>query len=292
MGILDSTRSLRKPINSRQRRVGSFQLTVGLVLAVGAILCSFPFIWMILSAFKTPGEMDLVPPTLWPRVWTLENLVWVWDSMNFPRLFGNSMVVTITATASALYTSALLGYVLAKFEFTGRNVVFSFIISQMFIPGQLGMIVRWFIFHEANLLDTYLALIIPGLYSVFGIFMMRQYMHTIPNELLDAARIDGASELGIFHRVVLPNVGPALSALGIFTFLGIYDSFTWPLIALNSPKMYTVPVGLAFFQGEYFSNLARAMAGTTVAVIPTLVVFLLFQRRIVEGVTLSGMGGQ
>ncbi len=277
----------------RQRARPDMFRPFALLLLIGGALISFlPFLWMLLSAFKLPGEMDIVPPSFFPRRWVLDNLIWVWVTMNFPRLFANSMLVTVTSTLAGLYTSTLVGYVLAKFNFRGREVIFFLIVSQLFIPGQLGTIVLWFMCKRVGLLDSYAALIIPGLYSVFGIFLMRQYMHVVPNELCDAARIDGCSEIGIFHRVVLPNVGPALSALGIFVFMWNYDSFFWPLIVLNKPEMYTVPLGLAFFQGQFFMNLTRALAGTSVAVVPVLAIFVLFQRRIVEGITLTGLAGR
>lgn len=281
---------ISQPHSKQPLRVGLFRVFSYTLLIIGALISLLPFLWMILAAFKTSSEINQIPPTFWPRQWVIENIVQVWQQLDFLRMFANSIFVAVTTTVFTLYTSALVGYVLAKFKFPGRSLIFFFIVSQMFIPGQLGMIVLWFIFFKVNLLDTYPALIIPSLYSSFGIFMMRQYMHTIPNELLDAARIDGASELGIFHKIVLPNIGAPLSALGIFTFIWNYDSFTWPLIVLNSVEMYTVPLGLALFQGQYFSNLARTMAGTAIAVIPSLIVFVLFQRRIVEGITLTDMG--
>ena len=281
----------------RHRRLRPGQLrkrlsltAIYLILAIGAIVSILPFVWMVLGAFKTFAEISHVPPTFWPQEWVLVNFDWAWNKIRFPRLFANSMAVTLTVTAFTLYSSALVGYVLEKFRFPGRNVIFFVVISQMFIPGQLAMLVRWLMFHEVQLLDTLAALIIPILYSTFGIFLLRQYMHTVPNEMLDAARIDGCSEIGIFHRIVLPNIGPALSALGIFTFLWVYNDFTWPLMALSSVKHYTVPLGLSHYQERYAAHIEYLMAGSALAVIPVVLVFIVFQRRITEGVTLTGMG--
>lgn len=275
----------------RPGRLSVSQVLVILVLVVGALVSVGPFLWMVLSAFKSRREVERFPPTLLPREWTLENLNWAWNTMDFPRLFANSLIVSVSVTLLALYTSALVGYVLEKYDFRGRNLIFVVILSQMFMPWQVGTIVRWFMFDRFGLRNTLAALIIPGLYSVFGIFMMRQHMHTIPNDLLDAARVDGASEIGIFHTIILPNVGPAISALGIFFFMWSYNDFFWPLIILSDPDLYTVPLGLAFYKGEYANDNARGLGGATVAVIPVLVVFLLLQRRIVEGVTMTGIGG-
>jgi len=251
-----------------------------------------PFIWMGFSAFKPNTEVQTFPPTVLPKVWTLENMDWAWNTMRFPRLLANSMFVSITVTVIVLYTSALVGYVFEKFRFPGKNFLFILFISQMFIPSQIGTIIRWFMFDRLGLRNTLLSLIIPGIFSIFGIFLMRQFMHTIPEDLLDAARVDGCSEIGIFHRIVLPNIGPSLASLGIFIFMWTYNDFFWPLIILNNPDTYTVPLGLSFYQGQYYNNNAYAMAGATIAVIPVIVVFMILQRRIIEGMTLSGLAGR
>ncbi len=285
-----TTQSFKNPF-SAVSRAGLVKSLTFLVVGLGAVASSIPFIWMLLSAFKSNAELSTFPPTIFPQQWTLENISWMWNTIGFPRLLLNSLIVSVVVTGIALYTSSLVGYVLAKFHFRGKNLLFLFIISQMFIPWQVGMIVRWFMFDSAGLRNSLFALIIPGIYSVFGIFLMRQYMHTIPNSLMDAARIDGCSEIGIFHRIVLPNLGAPLSALAVFTFMFTYNDFFWPLIALNNPDQYTVPLGLAFSQGQYFNNNAYGMGGAAIAVIPMLLVFIFFQRRITEGITLTGTGG-
>ncbi len=261
------------------------------VLIIGALTSLLPFVFMVLSGFKDSSELQRIPPTLLPEQWTLDNFIWAWDTLRFPRLFANSLIVTSVITLSVIYTSGLLGYVLEKIAFPGRRILFFAIISTMFVPHQIAMVVLWDLFNSLKLLNTHVALVMPFLYSGFGIFLMKQAMHTIPDELLDAARIDGASEIGIYHRIVLPNLWPSLAALAIFTFMFNYDSFFWPLIVLQDYDLYTVPLGLAFFQGQYFNDLGRALAGTTLAVIPTLIVFLILQRRIIHGFTLSGLKG-
>jgi multiple sugar transport system permease protein len=261
------------------------------ILIFGAALAFLPFLYMVLSAFKSPGELDRIPPTFWPQEPTLANFDWVFNTINFLNLFKNSLIMTLSITVLVVYTSALVGFVFEKYRFPGRNLLFFAIIATMFIPNQITRIVIWSAFNRLDLLNTYAGLILPFIYSAFGIFLLRQHMHTIPDDLLDAARIDGASEIGIFHRIVLPNSWAIMSALTIFTFMWSYDEFFWPLIALDDASMYTVPLGLSFFQGQYYNNPALALAGTTVAVIPTLVVFLLFQRHIVDGVTMTGLKG-
>ncbi|MBK8023039.1 MAG: carbohydrate ABC transporter permease [Chloroflexi bacterium] len=277
-------RSERSPIDTGQA------VSYG-VLLIGAMTSLLPFVFMVLSGFKDSSELQRIPPTLLPEQWTLDNFIWAWDTLRFPRLFANSILITTLITLSVIYTSGLLGYVLEKIEFPGRRILFFAIISTMFVPHQIAMVVLWDFFNSLKLLNSHIALILPFLYSGFGIFLMKQAMHTIPGELLDAARIDGASEIGIFHRIVIPNMWPSLAALAIFTFMFNYDSFFWPLIVLQDYDLYTVPLGLAFFQGQYFNDLGRALAGTTLALIPTLLVFLVLQRRIIQGFTLSGMKG-
>lgn len=161
----------------------------------------------------------------------------------------------------------------------------------MFVPNQITRIVLWDAFNKLDLLNTYQALILPFLYSAFGIFLLKQNMYTIPEEIIDAGRIDGASEIGIYHRIVLPNILPTLSALAIFQFMFAYDEFFWPLIALDNVDYYTVPLGLSFFQGQYYNNLGFAFAGTTIAVLPTIIVFIVLQRHIIQGITLTGLKG-
>lgn len=275
---------IRKPIDY-------WQIFSYVVLGVGALVSLLPFVFMVLSGFKDSSELQRIPPTLMPEEWILDNFTWSWNALKFPRLFLNSILVTTAITVSVVYTSSLLGYVLEKVKFFGRNILFFAIISTMFVPHQVAMVVLWDLFNDIGLLNTRIVLVLPFLYSGFGVFLLKQAMHTIPDELLDAARIDGASEIGLFHRIVMPNIGSSLAALGIFAFMFNYDSFFWPLIVMQDFDLYTVPLGLAFFQGQYFNDLGRAMAGTTLAVIPTLVVFLVLQRRIVEGVTLSGLKG-
>jgi len=276
---------------AQKRPVDYGQILSYIVLTLGAITSLLPFVFMVLSGFKDSSELQRIPPTFMPEHWITDNFVWAWDALKFPNLFMNSITATTIITLAVVYTSGLLGYVLDKIAFPGRQIVFFMIISTMFVPQQIAMVVLYDMFNSLKLLNSHVTLVLPFLYSGFGIFLMKQAMHTIPDELLDAARIDGASEIGIFHRIVLPNVGPSLAALAIFTFMFNYDNFFWPLIVMQDYNLYTVPLGLAFFQGQYFNDLGRALAGTTLAVIPTLVVFIVLQRRIVEGVTLSGLKG-
>lgn len=261
------------------------------ILSFGAIIMVFPFVWMTLSAFKQPSEIIAYPPILFPANPSLDLLNRIWTEIDFKRYFANSLLVSVIVTLVQLFTSAFVGYVLAKYRFTGRNVLFFTIIATMMIPWPVLLIPQYLIVLKLGFMNTYWALILPALYSSFGIFLLRQFMHSIPDELIDAARIDGASEPNIFIRIILPMCGPALAALGIFVFMWSWDSFVWPLVVINSESMYTLPLGLATFTNQYWTDYAAVNAGAFISVIPVLIVFLVLQRRFIEGIALTGMKG-
>ena len=260
-----------------------------IILWVGVVVMIFPFVWMVLSAFKQPDEIIAYPPIWIPRDPSLDLLRRIWTEIDFGQYFANSLLQATSVTLIVLLTSAFVGYVLAKFEFWGRNAVFLMVLSTMMIPWPVLLIPQYLIASRLHLINNMWALIIPGFYSSFGIFLMRQFMHSIPDELLDAARIDGASEPGIFVKIVLPLTGPALAALGIFTFMWNWDSFIWPLVVISSQKLYTLPLGLATFTNQYWTDYAAVNAGAFISVIPVLIVFLLLQRYFIQGIALTGM---
>jgi multiple sugar transport system permease protein len=261
------------------------------LLAVGGAVMLFPFLWMVFSAFKPAAELVTYPPMLLPSNPTLATLERVWNAVDFAKYFANSMFATVSITLIELFTSALVGFVFAKYQFFGRNVLFIGILATMMVPWPVLLIPQYVVALSLGMLNTRAVLIVPYLYSSFGVFLMRQFMHSIPDELMDAARIDGASEPLIFARVVLPLTGPALAALGIFTFMGQWDSFVWPLITLSNENLYTLPIGLATFVGPRWSDQAAINAGTFITIIPVVIVFLLLQRRFIEGIALTGLRG-
>ena len=251
----------------------------------------FPFLWMILSSFKPNSEIISIPPTFIPLEPTTGNYVSAWNKFNFALFFRNSLFISIVETGIILYTSALVGYVLSKINFKGREIIFLIILATMMIPWPVTIIplyqeMVWF-----RWIGGYKSLIIPGVFNSFGIFMMRQFMNTIPNELIEASRIDGTTEIGVFHRIILPNVTAALSALGIFIFLWTWDDFLWPFLMLTEKSTYTLPVGLALFSQQYWVEYGGVLAGASIAVIPVLIVYLIFQRRFIEGITMTGIKG-
>jgi len=262
-----------------------------LFLILGAILMIGPLAWMFLTSFKFPAEVIQYPPTWFPKKPTLSNYVEVFSLMKVFRLFLNSSIVAIANTASVLFFSSLAGYTFAIYRSPGRDLIFLAILSSMMIPFQVIMIPLYLIIRSFGWLNTYQALIVPGMMSAFGIFLMRQFVTTIPMELIEAARIDGCPEFGIYWNLILPNLKPALSALGVFTFLWNWDNFLWPVVVTDSWKLFTLPVGLAMFTHQYFTEYNLVMAGSSMAVIPVLVVYFIAQKQIIRGITLTGLKG-
>jgi multiple sugar transport system permease protein len=258
-----------------------------LALAAGGILVAFPFLWMAATALKGPREIFELH--FWPHAPTLDNVRQVLTATQFPRWFFNSFLVAAITTVSAVFFDSLTGYTLAKLRFRGRNAIFIVILSTLMIPTEM-LVIPWYTMSvQLGWLNTYWGIMFPGLISAFGVFLMRQFMAGVPDELLDAGRIDGVSEFGLFARIALPLVRPALAALGIFTFLGNWNAFIWPLIIIQTPVMRTLPVGIALFSGEAGSAWHLIMAASALAVLPVLAVFVVLQRQIIEGVVLTGL---
>lgn len=259
------------------------------LLSFGAVVMLAPFVWMLLASSKTLPEILKVPPTWLPGAFRLDNFRTVLADTDFVRYFLNSVIVAAISIVSVLVTSSMAGYAFAKFEFPGRNVLFALVLATLMIPFQVRVIPLYVLANEMHLLDTYAGLVLPGLVDAFGIFLMRQYMQSIPSDLLDAARVDGASEARIFVKIVLPLAKPALSALAIFTLVASWESFLWPLLVISSPDKYTLPLGLAQFSGRFVTRVELQMAASALTILPLLIVFLVMQRRFIEGMATAGM---
>ncbi|WP_293912988.1 carbohydrate ABC transporter permease [Deinococcus sp.] len=276
---------------ARQR--GSLTVLAYVVLAVGALVTLFPFAWMVLTSLKSFQELFSLG--FWPQEPTIANYSQVLTQTKFLTWFGNSLLVAGVSTLSVLFFDSLVGYTLAKFEFPGKNIIFVLMLSTLMIPTEM-LVIPWFVgVSDLKLLNTtpgaYFSILFPGLMSAFGVFLMRQFFESLPTDLIEAARIDGMSEFGIFWKVALPLVRPALSSLAIFSFLGNWNAFLWPLIVIQKPELRTLPVGTALFNGEAGTQWGLIMAASSLAVIPVLVVFAFFQKQIIEGVVLTGMKG-
>lgn len=259
------------------------------LLIVGGIAMVTPFVWMIATSLKPAKEVFL--GHFFPIAPTFENYNAVLNKVPFARWYLNSLIVATLTTLSVAFFDSLTGFALAKYEFRGKNVIFVFILSTLMVPTEM-LIIPWFILSNSlNWVDTYWGIMFPGVITAFGTFLMKQFFEGVPSELLDAARIDGVSEFGLFWRIAMPLVKPALAALCIFTFLGNWNAFLWPVIITEKMNMRTVPVGLAFFSGEAGSSWELIMAGASMATIPVMIVFLFFQRQIIKGIALTGLKG-
>jgi multiple sugar transport system permease protein len=260
-------------------------------LAIGVVIMLLPLVWMFSASFKPLGEVMRTPPTWIPLQPTVNNYKEVFRQVPFAKYYLNSVIVAIIVIGSVLITSSLAAYVFAKFEFPGKQIWFFLILSSLMVPFQVRMIPLYRISVSMGITDTLFGVSFPWLVDAFGIFLMRQFIITIPTELIEVARIDGASEPLIFWRVILPNCKQALSALAIFTFAWNWEEFLWPLIASNSNASRTIPIGLQSFAEQYGSNVHWQMAGAVVAIVPLLLVFMLLEKQFVEGITMTGLKG-
>lgn len=263
------------------------------VLTLLGITMIVPFIWMIGTSFK-PLQEILVLRFL-PQNPTLENYSYVLTETALPRWYINSLIVAVLSTISVAFFDSLAGYVFAKFDFPGKKIVFITFLSSLMVPTEM-LIIPWFIMAAnpiigASWVDTYWGIAFPGVITAAGIFLMRQFMQGVPDELLDAARMDGVSEFGLFWRIVVPLSLPAIGALCIFNFLGNWNAFIWPLIITSQREMMTLPVGLQFFSTEAGSDWHLIMTGASLSVIPLLIIVIVFQRYIIEGIALTGLKG-
>ncbi|MGV8909490.1 MAG: carbohydrate ABC transporter permease [Propionicimonas sp.] len=260
------------------------------VLTVGFVAVVTPFVWMILGSFKSSGELRQLPPTWWPENATLDNYRTLFQKESFPRYFMNSVVVAVCVTIGNLIFCSMVGYALAKLTFRGKKLVFGLVMGTLLLPGMVTFVPLFVLVANLNLVDSYPGLILPFLVTPFGVFLMRQFIVGLPDDLLDAGRVDGASELRIFRQIILPLCGPGLATLGILTFLGSWNNFLWPLVVAQTQEHYTLPVALALFaKGENVTNYGLLMAGSTVVVVPIVVVFLILQRRFIEGIATTGI---
>jgi len=259
---LPATRAARRPRRKRQSLGELLLLFMGfLVLLVGAIWMLLPLFWMLSTSLMPLAEAIKIPPVWFaPTKYSLANYQEVWSQIGFARFFLNSAFVAVVITGAQLLTSCMAGFAFARYVFPGRTVIFIIIISTMMIPFQVIMIPLFIIMARLRLVNTIWGMIIPAIVTAFGIFMMRQFMQSVPKALLEAARIDGASEPFIFARIMLPLCQPAIAALAIFAFLGSWDNYLWPLIIINSKQLWTLPIGMSRFTEQYISRRALAPA--------------------------------
>ena len=261
---------------------------VHVLLIFGSIMMVFPFIWMVLTALKTKSESISIPPKFFPEVAQWNNFSDIFTLLPFSQYYLNTFVSTAVITLGQVFLSAMAAYAFARIEFPFKKTLFILMLSVLMVPGQIFLLPQYLIIQDMNLLNTIPALFIPGLFSAFGTFLLRQFFMTIPKELEEAAVIDGCSRLRIFFSIILPLSKPALISVSIFALLYGWNSLLWPLIVNTSPDKMTLSAGLATLNGQYATNYPLVMAGSFMAIIPLIIAFFIFQKQFIEGIALSG----
>lgn len=254
-----------------------------------AILTIMPFIWMILTSVKDMSEIFVYPPQWFPKEIKFQNYIDAFNAAPFGTFYMNSLIVALSVTLGQLITCSMAAYAFARLEFKGRDIIFYIFLGTMMIPANVTMIPTYIVLSTFGLIDSLYSLIIPGLASAFGTFLLRQFFMTIPKELEEAAYIDGASKWQVLLRVIIPLSKPALATLAIFTFMGVFNDFIWALICINSEELKTVQLGLATFRDKYLTQWDLLMAGSVTATLPILIIFFVAQKYFIQGITLSGL---
>lgn len=262
------------------------------VLLAGALVMAAPFLWMIGTSLKAPTEVFRYPPTLLPESPQWANYARILEVLPFGRYLFNSLTVALSVTALQLLLCSMAAYAFARLRFPGRDVLFLVYLSALMVPSQVTLIPNFILVRQLGWVDSYQALILPFAFSSFGTFLLRQYFLTLPRELEEAARIDGASYLQSYWRIALPLARPALAALAIFTFVAQWNNFLWPLVTTTRPEMSTLTVGLNTLRGQYNTAWTLLMAGSVLAIVPILVLFVVGNRAFIRGITTSGLGGR
>lgn len=283
---------LRKPASAREQRELLMSIGTYILLAFIAFLTLLPIIWMILSSFKSQNEVLHFPPTWLPEVWHFDNYLQAINFAPFGQYLVNTVFIAVTVTVIVVTTSAMAAYAFARLKFKGRDLLFLVYLGTLMVPGQVTIIPLFILMRNLGWIDTYEGLIIPQAFSAFGTFLLRQFFMTIPYELEDAARIDGASRFRCFFQIVVPLSGPALATLAVFSFLFQWNNLLWPLIMSSSDATFPIAVGLRNFQGQFANIWNLLMAAATMATIPVIGVYMFTQRWFVKGIVISGFGGR
>lgn len=268
------------------------RLTIYLLLIASSICFLIPFAWLILSAFKSNNEIFVYPPVWLPKHWQWSNFSKALTTLPFARYALNSIIIAVVTVIGNVVSCAFVAYGFARFRFPGRRILFMVLLATMMIPGQVVLVPQFILFHDLGWLNTMLPLTVPSFFgSAFFVFLLRQFLMTIPTELEEAAKIDGAGSLRTFFTVIVPLIKPALTAVAIFAFQGSWNDFLAPLIYLNDPSKFTLQLGLAQFQGSYHTEWNLIMAATVVVMLPMLIIFFSAQRYFIEGITMTGSKG-
>ncbi|HVC81571.1 MAG TPA: carbohydrate ABC transporter permease [Chloroflexota bacterium] len=279
----------RRPLTARQR---AWRIAIWLLLVAGALLVSLPFIYMVVSSVETNEQIGALTPQFIPNPIQWDNYATVWQQLPVGRFFVNSLIVAGAITVGQVITASMAAYAFSRLRFPGRSLLFAGYLATLIIPFQVTLIPNYILIHYLGWNNTYQGLIAPFISSVFSTFLLRQFFLGIPNDLEEAALLDGAGHWIIYSRVIMPLARPALAAVVIFAFLGSWNNFLWPLVVIDSESLKTLPLGIVEFEGEYTIQWNLLMAGASLSLLPVLAVYLAAQRWIVEGITLTGQGGR
>lgn len=273
-------------MNLKKQNIGLY-----IVAVILAVVFLVPVIYIVLNAFKPTSELYSGKITFFPKYWTLDNFIGAWTKGDFPVYMFNTVFVSVVATALTVFINTMSGYALAKYKFKGSAIIFIIILSTIMLPLEVIMVPIFSVLKFTGLYNKIWALIIPSAATPTGIFIMRQYMLTIPNELMESARIDGSGEFKTFWKIILPNVKPAIATLAVFSFMWRWNDYIWPLIAITDPKLYTMQLAISNFAGEYNVDWNSMLAMSAISMIPMLIIFLIFQRQFVRGTATAGLKG-
>jgi len=282
-----STASHARTRARKRRLVGHILLYLG--LAIASLVMIFPFIWMLLTSLKPESEVVRYPPQIWPHVWTLVSYANIWSRVPFARFFLNTVIFAGGVTCISLFLDSLTAYAVARLRFPGRDAIFLGILALLMVPFQVTLVPLFNLIFQFGWLNTYAGLIVPRATNAFGIFMLRQFFITVPTELDEAARMDGANEFTIYWRIILPLSKSALATLAVFHFMYNWNDFLWPLIITTSTDMETLPAGLALFMGQHVIEYSLLCAGAALALAPLIIAFFAAQRYFVQGITLGAV---
>ena len=291
MASVATTKDVSGPVETTSR-ASRLAATVLLYVAVtvGAIVMIMPFAWMLLASVKDLGQIYKVPPTWIPNPFVFQNYSNAWTAVPFDTGYMNSIIITVSVVLANLLTCSMAAYAFARIEFPFRKTLFILFLATLMVPEQVTIIPLYIIIKNLGLIDTLLSLIIPyALFNAFGVFLLRQFIKGLPIDLEEAAIVDGANRWTIYWRIIMPLIRPALAAFGIFTFLFQWNNFFRPLVFLNSIENYTVPLAINFFRGQYATDFALLMAGSAISIVPVLIVYIIGQRHIIEGIATTGL---
>lgn len=286
---MSSPSSATKPVRKRTTRPRASTAVIWLLLVAGAAVMAFPLYWMLATALRPRGEIFSKDFDLFPDEMAWGNFVEAWQKLPWEQYYANSFAIVLLAVPLTVSINLLAGYAFAKYRFPGRDVLFLLTLSTLMIPIQVIMVPEFLIVSKLGWVDTWWGVVVPRAAEAFGLFMVRQFMRSIPDELIESARLDGAGEFAIFRRIVLPLSWPVIAVLTIFTFMWRWNDFAWPLVVLQDQGSFTVPLGLNLMKGQYYADWTGIMSMSLVSIIPLLVVFVFFQRHFIQGIASTGL---